>query len=237
MNRSSRTKKNKEKTKNKIVATILILIGLAFIAYGFKDSIKSRLLRGDVEDEVTQQIDYSINKTEDRPSETNWVYPTEDYEPVEDRVENHNEYASIGAFIVPKIDQTIALMDGFGGNNMYRGAGTHYLDMQMGRGNYVLSSHRMYDGMLFGRLEEVEVGDEVYLTDYERVYKYEVIDSDNRVNTSQTKWLKDTAYPILTFYGCTADGVMRVVKQAKLIGYSNIEDLGEEDAKLLSNTK
>lgn len=219
---------------NRVIATVLIFLGLVLIAYGFKDSIKSRLLRNGIEDEMTEQIQETFtSKSDDSIKETVWIYPTEEHEPEIDRVENMKEYAPIGAFVIPKIDQTIAVMDGLGGNNMYRGASEHYLDQQMGVGNYVLSSHRMYDRTLFGRLEEVEVGDEVYLTDYETVYKYEVNESDNNVEVTRTHLLQDTKYPILTFYGCTSDGTMRVVKQAKLIGYSLIEDLGDADRELI----
>lgn len=192
------------------------------------------MLRNGIEDEMTEQIQETFtSKTGDSIKETVWIYPTEEHEPVIDRVENMKEYAPIGAFVIPRLDQTMAVMDGLGGNNMYRGASEHYLDQQMGAGNYVLSSHRMYDGTLFGRLVDVEVGDEVYLTDYEKVYKYEVNESDNNVEVTRTHLLQDTKYPILTFYGCTSDGAMRVVKQAKLIGYSLIEDLGDADRELI----
>lgn len=232
--RSKAKKRKRSNTKNRVIATVLIFLGIVLIAYGFKDSIKSRLLRNGIEEEMTEQIQETFtSKTDDSIKETVWIYPTEEHEPVIDRVENMKEYAPIGAFVVPRLDQTIAVMDGLGGNNMYRGASEHYLDQQMGVGNYVLSSHRMYDGTLFGRLEDVEVGDEVYLTDYEKVYKYEVNESDNNVELTRTHLLQDTKYAILTFYGCTSDGTMRVVKQAKLIGYSLIEDLGDADRELI----
>ena len=237
--RSNAKKRKIINTKNRVIATVLIFLGLMLIAYGFKDSIKSRLLRYGIEEEMTEQIQETFtrktddSKTDDSIKETVWIYPTEEHEPVIDRVDNMKEHAPIGAFVIPKIDQTLAVMDGLGGNNMFRGASEHYLDQQMGVGNYVLSSHRMYDGTLFGRLEEVEVGDEVYLTDYEKVYKYEVNESDNNVEVTRTHLLQDTKYPILTFYGCTSDGTMRVVKQAKLIGYSLIEDLGDSDRELI----
>lgn len=232
--RSNAKKRKRSNSKNRVIATILIFIGSMLIAYGFKDSIKSRLLRNGIEDEMTEQIQETFtSKTGDSIKETVWIYPTEEHEPVIDRVENMKEYAPIGAFVIPRLDQTMAVMDGLGGNNMYRGASEHYLDQQMGAGNYVLSSHRMYDGTLFGRLVDVEVGDEVYLTDYEKVYKYEVNESDNNVEVTRTHLLQDTKYPILTFYGCTSDGEMRIVKQAKLIGYSLIEDLGDADRELI----
>lgn len=236
---SNAKKRKRIKLKNRVIATVLIFLGLMLIAYGFKDSIKSRLLRSGIEEEMTEQIQETFtrktndSKTDDSIKETVWIYPTEEHEPEIGRVENMKEYAPVGAFVIPKIDQTISVMDGVGGNNMLRGASEQYLDQQMGVGNYVLSSHRMYDGTLFARLEEVEVGDEVYLTDYERVYKYEVIVSDNNVETTRTHLLKDTPDPIITFYGCTPDGTMRVVKQGKLVGYSDVEDLGDADRELI----
>lgn len=237
MEKSKQVVRVSNKTKNRVIAMVLIIVGLSLVAYGFKDSIKSNILRRGVEEETTELIQEAFSKEPDEPDETVketvWKYPTEDHEPETDRIENLNEYASIGAFVIPKIDQTISVMDGVGGNNMLRGASEQYQDQEMGVGNYVLSSHQMYDGTLFSRLEEVEVGDEVYLTDYDRVYKYEVIESDNNVETTRTHLLKDTPDPIITFYGCTPDGTMRVVKQGKLIGYSLVEDLSELDRELI----
>lgn len=218
------------------LGTILLIISLGLMLYGFKDSIKSFIIRQEVENTVSVNLEEALGAYEPNNKnnhETEWIYKNTHHEPILDRKDNNREYATKGAFIIPKIDKHIAVMDGTGGNNMFRGAGEQYLDQKMGIGNYVLSSHRMYDGKLFARLHEVSVGDEVYLTDYEKVYKYEVFESDNNVETTRTELLQDTKESIITFYGCTPDGVMRVVKQAKLVGYSNIEDLSEADKEII----
>lgn len=236
--------KNKKSIKNQLrsfLGFLCILLGVLLILNGFRDSIKSTVLRGSVEDEVSMRVEEALegaNKgakgnESDTIQETEWIYPTGTHTPTQDREENLNENASIGALIIPTLDKTIAIMDGVGGNNMYRGAGEQFKDAEMGVGNYVLSSHRMYDGSLFNHLEDVQIGDYMYITDYSRVYKYEVIVSDNNTETTQTELLKDTLEPILTTYGCTADLEMRVVKQSRLIGYADIEDLSEEDKAVI----
>lgn len=236
--------KNKKSIKNQLrsfLGFLCILLGMLLILNGFRDSIKSTVLRGSVEDEVSMRVEEALegaNKgakgnESDTIQETEWIYPTGTHTPTQDREENLNENASIGALIIPTLDKTIAIMDGVGGNNMYRGAGEQFKDAEMGVGNYVLSSHRMYDGSLFNHLEDVQIGDYMYITDYSRVYKYEVIVSDNNTETTQTELLKDTLEPILTTYGCTADLEMRVVKQSRLIGYADIEDLSEEDKAVI----
>ena len=48
--------------KNRIIATVLIFLGLMLIAYGFKDSIKSRLLRYGIEEEMTEQIQETFTR-------------------------------------------------------------------------------------------------------------------------------------------------------------------------------
>ena len=236
--------KNKKSIKNQLrsfLGFLCILLGVLLILNGFRDSIKSTVLRGSVEDEISMRVEEALeganngdaNNESDTIQETEWIYPTGTHTPTQDREENLNENASIGALIIPTLDKTIAIMDGVGGNNMYRGAGEQFKDAEMGVGNYVLSSHRMYDGSLFNHLEDVQIGDYMYITDYSRVYKYEVIVSDNNTETTQTELLKDTVEPILTTYGCTADLEMRVVKQSRLIGYADIEDLSEEDKAVI----
>lgn len=235
----SKRKRKKKWDTYKVLGTLIMVLGIFLVLFGFKDSIKSWVLRGSVEDEVSTQLQQAVegmeNATEDTFNKTTiWRYPDKSHEPISNREENTKEYASKGALLIPKIEETLAVMEGVGGNNMYRGAGEQYLDQKMGIGNYVLSSHRMYDGTLFADLEDVEVGDEVYITDYETVWKYEVTGSNNNVETTQTQLLQDTEESVLTLYGCTSDGTMRVVKRAKLIGYTPITELGEEDAKLLN---
>lgn len=243
-NNNNNTNKNKKSIKNQLrsfIGFLCVLLGVLLILNGFRDSIKSTVLRGSVEDEISMRVEEALegaNKgakgnESDTIQETEWIYPTGTHTPTQDREENLNENASIGALIIPTLDKTIAIMDGVGGNNMYRGAGEQFKDAEMGVGNYVLSSHRMYDGSLFNHLEDVQIGDYMYITDYSRVYKYEVIVSDNNTETTQTELLKDTVEPILTTYGCTADLEMRVVKQSRLIGYADIEDLSEEDKAVI----
>ena len=219
----------------RLFGTILLLIGLTFTVFSFKDSIKSKLLRYEIDKERMELLQGAFDTGIDTDTdETIWKSITTKHEPVTNRQENTNEYAPVGAFIIPSIEQAMSVMDGIGGNNMFRGVSEQYLDQEMGIGNYVLSSHRMYDGTLFGRLHEVNIGDDVYLTDYETVYKYEVIESDNEVETTQTHLLQDTSESYLTFYGCTPDGTMRVVKRAKLVGYSLIKDLGSKDRERIN---
>lgn len=221
----------------------LMVFGLIFIMIGFKDSIYSYFARGKVDKETTVMLQEALAEEDEEESngekeevkETNWVLEENNYEPDTYREENNSERASKGMIIIPKIDQKISIMDGVGGNNMFRGAGEQYKGAKMGQGNYVLASHRMKDGSLFARLEEVEFGDELYITDYETVWKYEVFESDNKVETSRVGLLKDTKDPIMTIYGCTSDGVMRVVKQAKLVGSSNIKELSQKDKSIIGD--
>lgn len=235
-NQGIKRKKKPKKWSNQL-GTLITLLGICFILYGFKDSIESWFLRQGVDSEVSETLGDVLNtsSTKDNVTETVWLLPKDGHEPIINRQENDNENQSVGALIMPTLNKTVAIMDGVGGNNLSRGAGEQFTDQEMGVGNYVLSSHRIYDGSLFGDLERVNVNDTVYITDYETVWKYEVTGSDNQVETTQTHLLKDTKESILTMYGCTADGTMRVVKQAKLVGYVPIEDLGSDDKTLIQN--
>ncbi|MFT0132603.1 class A sortase [Candidatus Enterenecus avicola] len=93
---------------------------------------------------------------------------------------------------------------------MLYSAVTNLQGQQMGKGNYVLSSHRLgtSQSLLFSPLHNVKEGDKVYITDTQKTFEYTVyrtfLFESSEVNT--LKEIKD--YNITTLYTCYyQDGV------------------------------
>jgi sortase A len=82
-------------------------------------------------------------------------------------------------------------------------------------GNTVISGHKGMFGAVFYNLEEVNVGDEVFLYAGPRLYRY-VVEDKKSVWPNQTEVMDQTPNPILTLITCTAYDTQRLVVVARL---------------------
>ena len=87
-------------------------------------------------------------------------------------------------------------------------------------GNCVIAGHRNYSfGKYFNRLNEVEIGDNIYVDTKDATYKYEVYDIIV-VEPDDLSVLDNTDEEIITLYTCTpvVIGTHRLVVKAKRVG-------------------
>ena len=82
----------------------------------------------------------------------------------------------IGKVLVPDSDIDLPILAGVGHVNLLVGASTHNSNQRLGRGNYILQSHSVYenDVVLLEPLSQTEIGERIYATDFENVYIYSV---------------------------------------------------------------
>lgn len=112
----------------------------------------------------------------------------------------------IASVAVPSVGICLPVYKGLENDGLYYGAGTLSLDQEMGEGNYGIASHRSDQAdLLFTPLEEVSLGDKIYLTDLTNVYTYVAV------------W-KETVDP-------SAVEVLDVVPQRRLITLLTCGDL------------
>lgn len=112
----------------------------------------------------------------------------------------------LGYVVVPEVDLALPITKGINKteDNMLFSAVTNLQGQQMGKGNFVLSSHRLgtSQSLLFSPLHNVVTGDKVYITDTQKTYEYTVYKTflfeSSEVNT--LKEIKD--YNITTLYTC-----------------------------------
>lgn len=118
----------------------------------------------------------------------------------------------LGYVVVPEVDLALPITEGINKteDNMLFSAVTNLQNQQMGKGNFVLSSHRLgtSQSLLFSPLHNVKEGDKVYITDTQKTFEYTVyrtfLFESSEVNT--LKEIKD--YNITTLYTCYyQDGV------------------------------
>ena len=118
----------------------------------------------------------------------------------------------LGYVVVPEVDLALPITEGINKteDNMLFSAVTNLQNQQMGKGNFVLSSHRLgtSQSLLFSPLHNVVVGDKVYITDTQKTYEYTVYRTF-LFDSSEVDTLKEIkGYNITTLYTCYyQDGV------------------------------
>ena len=147
----------------------------------------------------------------------------------------------IGKVLMPDSNIDLPILAGVGHVNMLIGASTYNNVQRLGRGNYVLRTHSVYENevVLFEPLSFTEIGERIYATDFENVFIYEVflnelvyeqeddfafsVDSEDAF----TAELEEGETPIITLKrpeGSIGTRYRRIV-QAELI---DVEPLSEE---------
>lgn len=118
----------------------------------------------------------------------------------------------LGYVVIPSVDLALPVTKGINKevDNMLFSAVTNLQGQQMGKGNYVLSSHRLgtSQSLLFSPLHNVKEGDKVYITDTQKTYEYTVYRTF-LFDSSEVDTLKEIkGYNITTLYTCYyEDGV------------------------------
>lgn len=107
---------------------------------------------------------------------------------------------------------------GLSNTNMAIGACTMRSDQVMGEGNYPLAGHCMTSsGSLFSPLENVQIGNKVYITDMTTIYVYKI--NIKKIVEPTAVWLVDnTKSPIITLITCADGGQKRWALIGNFIG-------------------
>ncbi|MGY3713832.1 class A sortase [Lactococcus petauri] len=147
------------------------------------------------------------------------------------------DMAGIGIISIPDIHLELPIFNGVTYETMMYGAGTAKPNQIMGQGNYALASHTIFNeftgaivnGVLFGNLVYAKSGQEIYLTDKDKVFAYQ-IDKVSIVNVSQGTIIDDTkGKREITLYTCTSlVGTNRLVVHGKLDKQYSYQEMKEK---------
>ena len=148
----------------------------------------------------------------------------------------------IGKIKIPKVEIDLPILAGLANQNLLTGAATYRADQQLGRGNYVLLAHNIFDtDVLLHRIKQLAEGDTIYTTDFKDIYVYKV--SLNKVieetEVSYVETESADGKQTLTLLRCEGDigTIYRRVVQGKLSDVQPINGAGEALLKQLGIKK
>lgn len=93
----------------------------------------------------------------------------------------------VAGIAIPDLGINLPIFKGVDNTSLWFGAGTMKPDQQMGKGNYALASHHLFDELgvsngsqlLFTPLDNAKKGQLIYLTDLTNVYVYAISSIEN----------------------------------------------------------
>ena len=200
-----------------ILLFLLLLIGLALI---FNEQIKDFFVKNTGDQYAIANVtkeDINKNKEKDASFDFDAV-ESMSIESVLKAQLNHTELPVIGSIAVPSVSINIPIFKGLDNANLLYGAGTLSPDQQMGKGNYALASHRANNPeLLFTPLENLTLGDKIYLVDLDNVYTYKAT-FKQKVAPTDTQLLNvQEGKELVTLSTCgDMNAVTRLVVQVEL---------------------
>lgn len=138
----------------------------------------------------------------------------------------------IASVAVPSVDICLPVFKGLENDGLYYGAGTLSADQEMGEGNYGIASHRSDQAdLLFTPLEQVSIGDKIYLTDLTNVYTYVAVWKEE-VDPERVEVLEvDPERTLVTLLTCgDIYATTRIVVQGELESVVPMNQMTEEAA-------
>lgn len=208
------------------LGVILLLTGVGmYIGITYKDSVKEEIIKDLNKQEIVVDTLTSHEKevVENIPlEEENKALPTV--------IDKDNRGLIVGKISFPTLKQNMPIFKGeFShlGDNMLYGAVTNKENQEMGKRNYVLSSHVVNNpNQLFTSLYKLKDGDSVFLMDSDFIYEYVIF--EGLVVKPKDIWILDDVEgeALLTLYTCVyineyeENGVQktdRTVRKGKLV--------------------
>ena len=135
-----------------------------------------------------------------------------------------------GQILIPEVEMNLPIVEGVSNENLYIGTSTMKPNQKLGKGNYALAGHLMPDSdTLFSPLKAVNRGMNVYVTDKDMVYTYQISDI-KEVRPSTIELISDEQGDgLLTLVTCSNDaGKNRLIVQAELVNEQSINRIEQD---------
>lgn len=208
----------KKKLKN-LLGGLLISFGLLIVLGSIVLNLEQRAMQKEAINEFRQMVEDSSNVS--LKEETNKDEANEDVknDAAADVSVKENDILYILRIPIIESESPVreGVSDGVLADSLGHEPGTAYIGEI---GNCVIAGHRNYSfGKFFNRLNEVEIGDNIYVDTKDATYKYEVYDIIV-VEPDDLSVLDNTDEEIITLYTCTpvVIGTHRLVVKAKRVG-------------------
>lgn len=215
------------------IGTVLILAGCLFL---FNKPVKNFFIEKTTEayeiSNVTKE-EIEENEKKEVPFDFDAVEPLNLNAVAQSQLKGTSKKLPVIASVaVPRVGICLPVFKGLENDGLYYGAGTLSPDQEMGEGNYGIASHRSDRAdLLFTPLEEVRLGDRIYLTDLTNVYTYVAIWKE-KVDPSAVDVLDvDPKRQLITLLTCgDIYATTRLVVQGELERIEPMDKITEEAA-------
>lgn len=214
VNRRKSQKKSKKTIWLRILAVILVLVGLVLI---FNSQIRDAMVKQNQTTALKKLDRKTVEKNEKKKGMFDFSKVKEIDAGQAARARVNNTADAIGALAIPAVNMYLPIMKGLSNDAMSTGGGTMRADQVMGKGNYPLAGHYMTaKGVLFSPLEQSKIGQKVYLTNLKKIYVYKIY-MKKKVNPSAVWLVNNTKQNIVTLITCADGGVNRWAVRGNLI--------------------
>lgn len=193
--KKNRKRRNKRQNSSNskltlVLAGISLLLVLAGLVLFFADNIGQEMIKKetasyiDTPPEVMKKNAKQVEGQENKERSREISFDPEQVSSLntEDIIASQfsqKNLSTVGVISIPALKITLPIFLGVGYNTMMYGSGTMKPDQVMGQGNYALASHTIFDmqgraitDVLFGNLAYAQEGQEIYITDKDKVYVY-----------------------------------------------------------------
>lgn len=220
-----------------IFVSMLTILAIAF--YGYLQMQHDTVVEAaDVGVEETLS-DYNLSKIQRANYEERQIASVNvaDYASAKSALQQSTNNWGIGKLVIPDQSIDLPILAGLANQNLLTGAATFRQEQQLGRDNYVLLAHNIYEqDVLLHRIKFLKTGDKIYTTDFKYVYVY-TVSLNKVVKESEVSFIeknKPGTQPKLTLLRCEGNigTIYRRVVQANL---QTIEPVQEMNAGELSS--
>lgn len=220
-----------------IFVCMLTILAIAF--YGYLQMQHDTVVEAaDVGVEETLS-DYNLSKIQRANYEERQIASVNvaDYASAKSALQQSTNNWGIGKLVIPDQSIDLPILAGLANQNLLTGAATFRQEQQLGRDNYVLLAHNIYEqDVLLHRIKFLKTGDKIYTTDFKDVYVY-TVSLNKVVKESEVSFIeknKPGTQPKLTLLRCEGNigTIYRRVVQANL---QTIEPVQEMNAGELSS--
>lgn len=220
-----------------IFVSMLTILAIAF--YGYLQMQHDTVVEAaDVGVEETLS-DYNLSKIQRANYEERQIASVNvaDYASAKSALQQSTNNWGIGKLVIPNQSIDLPILAGLANQNLLTGAATFRQEQQLGRDNYVLLAHNIYEqDVLLHRIKFLKTGDKIYTTDFKDVYVY-TVSLNKVVKESEVSFIeknKPGTQLKLTLLRCEGNigTIYRRVVQANL---QTIEPVQEMNAEELSS--
>lgn len=147
----------------------------------------------------------------------------------------------IGKIMIPEVAIDLPILAGMNNDNLMNGVATYTQNQQLGKGNYVLLSHNVFEqNVLLHQIAQLRLNAKIYATDFNELFVYEVSYNDVVVDTEieLLEIKKEAPQAMITLVRCEGDigtrfrrvvqGNLSSVKSLSTLSATELAQLGLE---------